>query len=93
MSELQDHKAIQKGFNAGYLMQQYNPTLAKTLCEGFADKDYPYAQGFVKGMEELEKEKTPTKAMAEPHRNFDVSKPSRHTQMKRKDKDMGDLDR
>ena len=33
MDEAQQHKEIQKGFNAGYLMEKLNPELARKLRE------------------------------------------------------------
>ena len=52
-----EEQYIQKGFNAGYELQQQSPALAQTIKEGFADKSHPYAQGFSAGTEESINEK------------------------------------
>ncbi len=56
MDEAQQHKEIQKGFNAGYLMEKHNPALAQKLREGLTSKDNPYAMGFIKGSQEYAQE-------------------------------------
>jgi len=52
MDEAQQHKEIQKGFNAGYLMEKLNPELARKLRDGITDDENPYLLGFSKGAEQ-----------------------------------------
>lgn len=56
MDEAQQHKEIQKGFNAGYLMEKLNPELAQKLREGITDGENPYLLGFSKGAEQYNQE-------------------------------------
>jgi hypothetical protein len=51
-----EEQHIQKGFNAGYQLQQHKPELATELQQGFTDKDHPYAQGFSAGREQYTKD-------------------------------------
>ena len=53
---MDNEKYIIKGFNAGYLLREHNPELAKKLYNGFQDKEHPYAQGFRSGVMEYTKE-------------------------------------
>lgn len=52
-----EEQQIQKGFNHGYQLQKHQPMLAKTIMEGFADKQSPYAVGFRAGSNEWSQEK------------------------------------
>jgi len=51
-----EEEHIQKGFNAGYKLEQLDPALSKTLQQGFTDKEHPYAKGFIAGGKEYVKE-------------------------------------
>lgn len=53
---------IQKGFNHGYQLQKLQPDLARTIQDGFPDKDHPYAKGFMAGSQEYTKEQTKEKS-------------------------------
>ncbi len=57
---------IQKGFNHGYQLQKHRPELAKTIQDGFADKQAPYAQGFSAGRQEYSNEKSKEKEAYRP---------------------------
>lgn len=60
-SNLNEEQLIQKGFNAGYQLQQHKPELAQKLQNGFTDKTHPYAQGFIAGSNEYVKEQSKAK--------------------------------
>lgn len=47
---------IQKAFNAGYLIEKYLPKFSKLLVKGFKDKTNPYAEAFIAGSQEFERE-------------------------------------
>ena len=53
MSEIE---LVTNGFNAGYLMQQFEPELAQKLLENLKGQEVPYAQGFVSGVEQYQEE-------------------------------------
>ncbi|KAA3625747.1 MAG: hypothetical protein DWQ02_21110 [Bacteroidetes bacterium] len=50
-----------KGFNAGYLIEKFNPNLSASLSKGIKENDNPYVLGFLLGriklVRELEKGK------------------------------------
>ena len=52
---------IQKGFNAGYLIEKHLPKLSQALVKGFHDKSHPYVEGFVAGSKEMALERTQSK--------------------------------
>ena len=45
-------KLIEKGFNAGYWIAQYLPSLSETLVKGISTSEHPYVQGFIGGTKE-----------------------------------------
>ena len=47
---------IQKGFNAGYLLEKLNPKLAARLRSAVKDKASPFIIGFSKGAEQYNQE-------------------------------------
>ena len=49
---MNDLELIKKGFNAGYLLQKYDPGLAKVVLKSLKDQDIPYAQGYKAGVKE-----------------------------------------
>lgn len=51
-----DLELIKKGFNAGYLLEKYDPELAKKILNSLQDKDIPYAQGYQAGVKEYARE-------------------------------------
>ena len=53
---MNDLELIKKGFNAGYLLQKYDPELARKLLKDLKDKDIPYAQGYKAGVKEYARE-------------------------------------
>lgn len=53
---MDEKNALIKGFNAGYWLEKHEPELSKIIQESFADRDHPYADGFIKGSNEFEQE-------------------------------------
>lgn len=53
---MNEEQQIQRGFNAGYKLEQLDPVLSKTLQQGFTDKEHPYVKGFIAGGKEYVKE-------------------------------------
>ena len=47
-----------KGFNAGFLLEKHNPELSRTILKGFADKNIPFAKGYIAGVKEYTIERT-----------------------------------
>ena len=74
---------IENGFNHGYSLMKLKPELAESLGDGFSSKSDPYALGFLKGIEELEKEKSKLKT----HKNYQVGLKSKNNISRSKDKD------
>ena len=52
-----NEQLMTQGFNAGYLLQKFEPELAQTLLANLAGVEEPYAQGMVAGAKEFELEK------------------------------------
>lgn len=48
---------IKKGFNAGYLLEKYDPKLAKMILNSLKDKEIPYSQGYQAGVKEFTRER------------------------------------
>lgn len=57
-----EEQLVQKGFNAGYRLQQLKPKLAAQLQKGFTDREHPYAKGFAAGSEQFVKEQSQDRA-------------------------------
>ncbi len=57
-----EEEHIQKGFNAGYKMQQLDSKLAQTILNSMKGNDHPYAKGFVAGNQEYLKEQSKDKS-------------------------------
>ncbi len=55
-----EEQQLQKGFNAGYQLEKHDAKLSQTIQEGFADKNHPYAKGFVAGSQEFSNERSKT---------------------------------
>lgn len=55
---MEDFNLIIKGFNAGYLLEKYDPELSKKIFKGLEGKDIPYVQGYVAGVKEYTLERT-----------------------------------
>jgi hypothetical protein len=53
-----EEKQIQRGFNAGYSLAKQDPALSQSFQECFKGNDSPYAQGFMAGSKEWEKEQS-----------------------------------
>ena len=56
MDDQQAKKEIQKGFNAGYLLEKLNPKLSQKLRMGITEESEPYMLGFAKGAEQYNNE-------------------------------------
>ncbi len=52
-----DLELIKKGFNAGYLLEKYDPKLAKKILDSLKDKEIPYSQGYQAGVKEYARER------------------------------------
>jgi len=52
-----DLELIKKGFNAGYLLEKYDPKLGQKILSSLKDKEIPYARGYVAGTKEFQLEK------------------------------------
>lgn len=83
-------KELLKGFNAGYIIDQQKPELAKKLVEAAENIDEPYIEGFVAGSKESGKERAITKSkVIDRLKGF-----AKNTPKVSKDKDKGfDIDR
>jgi hypothetical protein len=57
-----EEQLIQKGFNAGYQLQQLKPKLVTQLQQSFTDQEHPYAKGFTAGSEQFVKDQSQQKA-------------------------------
>ncbi|PHN00924.1 hypothetical protein [Flavilitoribacter nigricans] len=59
-------KKVVDGFNAGYIIEKYQPDLAQLLLESVASADTPYVEGFIAGSKEsiLERERTRSKTIS-----------------------------
>lgn len=57
MEEINE-ELLNKGFNAGYLLQKFEPVLAKALMAGLEGVELPYFEGVMAGAKQfvLEKE-------------------------------------
>lgn len=55
-----EDELITKGFNAGYMLEKHLPELAKQLSKSLKDTSHPFAEGFIKGAEEMGLERSRT---------------------------------
>lgn len=55
-NEQKQNPEIQKGFNAGYLLEKLNPELSQKLRAGMTDKNNPFFLGLTKGAEQYNQE-------------------------------------
>ena len=55
-AEQKQQLEIQKGFNAGYLLEKLNPKLSAKLRAGMVDKENPFFLGLAKGAEQYKQE-------------------------------------
>lgn len=76
---------IQKGFNAGYLLEKHLPQLSQALVKGFQDKENPYVQGFVAGSNAMAQERSQQKSKF----LSKYDRPLDHTSSKEKTKGRG----
>jgi len=61
---MDEGKELLEGFNAGYLIEKYRPTLAKQLANAVEGVELPFAEGFIAGSEEYSKERIQAKTIA-----------------------------
>ena len=74
-------KQITEGFNAGYLIEKYQPELAKQLAEKSKGLESPFIEGFVAGRAELARERGKSKFLGKIKSSISKSPP-----LKSKDK-------
>ena len=60
-------KELIAGFNAGYLIEQHDPKLAKKLTEAVSEVEEDFFQGFVEGSNEYSKERSRAKSVSYTH--------------------------
>ena len=82
-------KEIVAGFNAGYLIEQHDPQLAKQLTEAVQAVEEDFFQGFMAGSEQYAKERSRAKLLD--RLRGDLNRPTRLE--KGKDIDGPDIDR
>jgi hypothetical protein len=87
MSEINE---ILEGFNAGYIIEQKRPELAKKLQTAVSEVEDEFFAGFVAGGEEASKERSRSKLLDK--LRGDLSRPTR-SRGKDRDKDGIDMDR
>jgi hypothetical protein len=87
MSEI---KEILEGFNAGYIIEQKQPELAKQLQAAVSEVEDEFFEGFVAGGEEASKERTRGKLLDKLRGDLSGSTRSRSKDL---DKDGIDMDR
>lgn len=83
------NQEIQKGFNAGYLLEKLNPKLAQKLRSGISDKSSPFLLGMAKGAEQYNQESffnSPPPNMPDKIEDLDLDSPDIE---KGQNKDMG----
>ena len=54
---METNDQLTKGFNAGYLLQKFEPELAKALMAGLEGVDVPYFEGVLAGAKQFVIEK------------------------------------
>lgn len=78
---------IKNGFNKGYVLQKYAPALAKKFSKGLEGREDAFAQGFLSGVKEYNKERLI--ARAKDHKMPYV--PKNKSRSKDKDRDFRDM--
>lgn len=85
-----NEKELIAGFNAGYLIQQHDPKLAKKLVEAVSEVEEDFFQGFVEGRNEYSKERSRLRLLEKLRTK--VSSPKRLRSEKDIDKNFPDVD-
>lgn len=67
-----NEELLTKGFNAGYLLQNFEPELAKTLMAGLQGVELPYFEGVLAGAKQFVIEKELDKADIFPGMDADL---------------------
>lgn len=86
---MNNEKELVVGFNAGYLIEQHDPALAKKLTEAVSEVEEDFFQGFVEGSNEYSKERSRAKLLDKLRR--DLSRPTRSSQEKDMDREGRDI--
>ncbi len=87
---MSNEKELIEGFNAGYIIEQHQPELAKKLSEAVAGVEEEFYQGFIEGREEYSKERSRAKLLDK--LRGDLSRPTRSSKEKDIDKDGRDIE-
>jgi hypothetical protein len=61
---MNEEQLIQRGFNAGYTIEQFDPGLSQTLQKGFQQKDDPFVSAFIEGSQEFIRERARTRLLS-----------------------------
>lgn len=77
---MSEKEKIQAGFNKGYLIAKYKPSLAQLLAKGILNTEAPYSIGLSAGIKEANDELSKLK-----HKNFDFSKSYKKRKRNKKD--------
>lgn len=83
---------IQKAFNAGYLLEKYQPQLAQQIAKGLQNPKSEFAEGYTAGRKQVEIERSQNKSkfLEKLQAEYGTKVP---TKTKGKDKDKGiDID-
>lgn len=88
---MSNEKELIAGFNAGYLIEQHDPKLAKKLTEAVSEVEEDFFQGFVEGSNEYSKERSRAKLLDK--LRGDLSSPTRSSKAKDMDKNGPDMER
>lgn len=67
---MEENEAMQKGFNAGYVLEKTAPALAMKIREGVIESEDPYIQGFLAGCKEYSVEQAKDKFKAKMRDNL-----------------------
>lgn len=70
---MSQNKEILEGFNAGYLLEQHDPALAKQLNEAVSEVGEDFFQAFIEGREEFIKDKSRSKLLKQLKKDFSNS--------------------
>ena len=54
---MDDLQRVKNGFNAGYLLAQYDPALSKQILRSLEGQDLPYAEGYRAGAKEYSQQR------------------------------------
>jgi len=72
---MEDNDQLVEGFNAGYVLEKYQPELAQKISQAVQAVEEDFFQGFVAGSEEYVKERNRAKLLEK--LRGDISRPTR----------------